>query len=114
MNEPIKITAKLGVYLASWSSPQSLIDAVRKGDHQRAAGILHFSTADMSAGSEPWPLVGGAEVVITLLPEDKIIAGKLVALQVELEHARAEWLTKQNEILERISKLQALTNEVQA
>jgi hypothetical protein len=61
-----------------------------------------------------WSLIGSAEVAVSFFPRDELVTQELKSLQAQLDHARAEWLTKQQEILERISKLQALTNEVEA
>lgn len=111
--DPIKITGTMGAYLPDWVKPQTLFDAVKKGEQQRVINILCISVTDMSKAKEPWPLVGTVDVTITMQPENSVVAGKLAALQAELDNARAEWLTRQQQILDQINNLQALPNEVQ-
>jgi hypothetical protein len=77
-----------------------------------AADALFFASNNMEPSG--WIRVGEAELTVRVHSENTIVAGQLQALQRELDHARAEWMTKQQAILERISKLQALTNEVEA
>lgn len=111
---PMKITATLKAWSSGDYSYRCLMDALRQNNQQEAAEQLAYSNADMDIGPEPWALVGDAEVTVTLRPRDEIAASQIAALQKELEHARAEWLTKQQVLVDRMSKLQALTNEVPA
>jgi hypothetical protein len=114
MNAPITITATLKAWSTSSHGSRRLLDAIREGEQQEAAEILVYSNSDMDKGSSPWTHVGDAEVTVRLCSRDEIVQNELRTLQVELDAARAEWLSKQREIMDRISKLQALTNEVEA
>jgi hypothetical protein len=91
-----------------------LMDALTEGDSQEAAETMFYSNADMGTGEAPWTQVGEADITIRVYSKDQLVQNELRSLQAELDHARAEWLTKQQALMERISKLQALTNEVQA
>ena len=114
MSQPITITATLPAWLPSWETATTFLDLVKDGKHQDAINKLHFTTGNMAAGSDPWARVGDAEITVTLAPRDDIVAAQLKSLDAELKNARAEWMTKQQAILDRISKLQALdyTQEV--
>lgn len=114
MNEPIVIRATLPAWLSSSYSMESVMRYIGAGHQARAAATIHYYDGDMSKGATPWTLVGEADITVRLFSQDKLVASQMQTLQQELNAARAEWLTKQNEILERISKLQALTNEVAA
>lgn len=56
-------------------------------------------------------VIGTAKVTVELHSEDEMTRRQLGALQKELTRERAESQARQNAILERISKLQALTME---
>jgi hypothetical protein len=58
-----------------------------------------------------YPLVGTAEVTVTLHSSDEIVQNQITALQTQLQDARAQAHLAEQAILERISKLQALTYE---
>lgn len=111
---PIEITTTLKVWTTSDYSMRCLMDAVQAGDPNEAASSLFYTNSEMDKTSDPWTCVGEAEVRVQLYQRDQLVQSHLATLNAELEHARAEWLTKQQALLERISKLQALTNEVQA
>jgi hypothetical protein len=114
MNAPITITATVGAWLTSTS--KSVEDVVRAAetDPQEAASDLGYSNFDMASGSYPWVRVGEAEIKVTLLPREQVASEQIKVLQSELDAERAKWLTAQQAILDRINKLQALTNEVEA
>lgn len=75
-------------------------------------GQIHFARHDMSNCG--WLEVGVATVEVTLHPLEEMTHRQLAALQAELQAHRAEAQVRENEILNRISKLQALTMEVVA
>jgi hypothetical protein len=104
----IVITATLRAWLPSWRSAKTLMQHVADGEHAAAADMLTFDSGDMGGGSDPWTYVGEAAVSVTLQPTDKIVAAQVIALKQQIEHARAEFLQKQSQILEQINKLQAL------
>lgn len=112
MNQ-IKITATVGAYLTSSRNPADLVDACGDPEqHEHLIGtLLTYSSWDMS---KAWAKVGDAEITVTMAPRDEQVAAALTALRGQLDDARAEWLQKQNEILERINKLQALEMTVEA
>lgn len=55
------------------------------------------------------PLIGTATVVIEFFPEDQIVGKQVDALRKQLEAMRAEHQRAQNALIDKISKLQALT-----
>lgn len=114
MSQPITITATLPAWLPPWEPATTFLDIVKDGKHQDAIDKLHFTALGMSSGDKPWTRVGDAEITVTLAPKDDIVAAQVKALEAELQNARAEWMTKQQAILDRISRLQALdyTQEV--
>jgi hypothetical protein len=111
---PITISATLNAFASSQWRLDQLMACLKRGDRESAVDELSFSLSDMTSGECPWILVGKADVSVTLIPQDELVASQLRSLKAELDHARAEWLTKQKQIVERINKLQALTNEVDA
>lgn len=112
MNGTITITATMPAWLPEFYSLDSMLDKIKAGKHAGVVDMLWFTEGDMSKGERPYTLIGEAEVVVKIMPRDQLAAAQVKALQAELDHARAQWLTKQQSILDRISKLQALTNEV--
>lgn len=54
-------------------------------------------------------LVGSAVVTVTLFSKDRIHAAELELLNKKLKATRAENQQRENDILDKISKLQALT-----
>lgn len=109
--QPITITATLPAWLTYGDGITRLLDHVKKGSGQAAASMLAYYAGDMTKGERPWTRVGTAELTITLLPSDDMTTAALQSLQAELASERAESMQRQNAILERISKLQALTYE---
>jgi hypothetical protein len=112
MSTPITITATLPAWASCSYTASKMLRHLKAGEQQKAADALFFASTDM--GPSGWVRVGEADLTVRVHSESAIVAGQLQALQRELDNARAEWMTKQQEILERISKLQALTNEVEA
>lgn len=58
---------------------------------------------------EGLPQIGTARVIITIDPQDKIVANQIEALRVQLQTVRAQHQREQNTIIDQISKLEALT-----
>jgi hypothetical protein len=112
MSTAITITATLPAWASSSYQATNMLRHLKDGEPQKAAETMFFASGDME--SLQWIRVGEADLTVRVHSESAIVAGQLQALQRELDNARAEWMTKQQEILERISKLQALTNEVEA
>ena len=55
------------------------------------------------------PMIGTATVVIEFFKEDQIVGKQVDALRKQLEVMRAEHQRAQNALIDKISKLQALT-----
>jgi len=107
MNAPITITATVGAYLPDHTSPVRVLDALNDpAKHAHLVGsTLFYAAHDMS---KTWMRVGDAEITLTLAPRDEQVAAAVKALQGQLEKERAEFMRKQQEILEQLSKVQAL------
>jgi hypothetical protein len=111
MNKPITITATLPAWLPSYTSVDDLMAAVLKGNTARVVDMPMYTITNMGKGSDPYTLIGEAEITLTLKPRDELVTAQVAALQRELQAERAESMRKQNAIMDRISKLQALTFE---
>jgi hypothetical protein len=114
MNEQITLTATVTAWLPSFNTVTSLMDAVRKANALRVVDLLTLTSTDMSKGSDPYALVGEAEVRVTIKTPDELVAAQVKALNAELEAVRIESAQRQAMLLEKISKLQALTYEAPA
>lgn len=112
MNAPITLTGTVDVWLTSSFDSLEKIVKVSESDPAAALSMLGYASHDMSTGQYPWARIGTAEVTVSFVSREEATAGQLKVLQHELAEARAAWMTKQQGILERINKLQALTNEV--
>lgn len=112
MAEPITITATLPAWLFYFYSVDDLMAALKKGDANAAMGLMSFTAQDRSQGDNPYTLIGEAEITVTLRSRDQLVTSQLEALNKSLQVERAESIKRQNVILDRISKLKALTNEV--
>lgn len=108
MNQPITVTATVAAWLASSYSPTELLDRIARGDAIGAVEKLAFYRPVDAEAFGDWVRVGDAQVTVTLLPRDEQVSRAVAMLKQQLEQARAEWLTKQQEIMTSISKLQAL------
>jgi hypothetical protein len=109
MSNPIKITATVPAWLTSSSSRLEQLIETAKDDPADALSRLGYSILEMDVGSYPWVRVGEAEITVTLMPLDTVVAGQVAVPKAELQQERAESMRKQNAILDRISKLSALT-----
>lgn len=114
MSDTIKITGHVAVWLPDYYTPTDLRVCCDKGSPDEVLGLLSlFGKLDRKTFSKA-VRVGDAEVTVTFYSANKQVQSAMTALNAQMEQARAEFLTKQAEIMERISKLQALTNEVEA
>jgi hypothetical protein len=111
MDKPITITATVAAWLPAHKKPHELVDLLKAGDATRLAGSLWYYGAPDKAAFGDWTRVGEADITLRLLSEDEQVRMAVSGLQRQLEEARAAWLTKQQEILAEISKLQALSFE---
>lgn len=104
-------TATIKAWTTSkWSTIDEAIHMIKQGEEARAVSSLSFTNADMS-DMEDWVLVGTAEVKVTLYPREEALAKELDGLNSQLQKVRAENYMRENAILDRISKLQAITYE---
>lgn len=79
-----------------------------------ATGLTQPMLAEEKDGyfaREGYPLIGTAEVTVTLHSSDEIVQNQIASLQTQLQDARAQAHKAEQAILEKISKLQALTYE---
>lgn len=95
-----KVTFQAKAYLSQYSS----LERVIKGEDmpQITQGGTYFE-------KEGYPLIGTVEVIITLHSTDKIVQNQIEALNKQLQQQRADAYRAEQAILEKISKLQALT-----
>lgn len=108
MNEAIKITVTAPAWLMPNHEVRSFLERVKQDRHP--LDCLTFWNWD--AAKHGYTRVGEADVTVRLFSEDTLVANQLKAYQVELDLARAEWMRNQQAILDKITKLQALPNEV--
>lgn len=102
----MKIETTVNVYAYGDYEVGKFIENMRSGNAEAAAARLSYTHAALR-GAE-WIKVGTAKLTAEILPADAIHDSRLAALKAELEKERAESQMKQNAILDRISKLQAL------
>lgn len=114
MNAPIEISGTVHAYntSAEWVSNTEILSraarvAAGELEPQCVLTNIHVTPSDMTK-IQGWSLIGSAELTVRFFPPEQMVTEELKALNAQLDHARAEWLQKQGEILERISKLQAL------
>ena len=105
----ITFTGTIGAWLSdpSWKGIDYVIEQVRNGKNDAASNDIAYSNQDMT--SSGWVKVGTATVTVTLDGIDEITAGQVLALQSQLEKFRANAHLHEQQILARISKLQAIT-----
>ena len=103
-------TVKAWLPSPEWQTMDDLLQMVERGEMDRAADFLNYSRLDMT--KHGWVEVGTATITVTLNPADLMVGKQLDALSAELHRDLADSQVRQNAIMERISKLQALTMEV--
>jgi hypothetical protein len=110
-SNPVTITGTLKVWTASaWRKIDYVLDRHEAGEADEALEALSFVNSDMSR-AENWAEVGEATVTVKLYPHDKIVSKELDGLKTQLQAVRAENQQRENAILDRISKLQAIDFE---
>jgi ssRNA-specific RNase YbeY (16S rRNA maturation enzyme) len=112
MNAPITVTATVPVWLMPHHSIDALLHRTRKGEP--LTDMLSFWTWDLSKSSDPYTRIGEAQITINFVSSDEMVQSRIQSLRNEIDAARSAFLQKQKDVLEQISKLQALTNEVEA
>lgn len=102
-------TAKVKAWTTSDYALERLIDGIQAGDVSKAIPDLFYANSNMATSG--WVLVGEATITLDANNYDKLAEEQLATLEAQLAHERAESQLRQNAILDRISKLQALTFE---
>jgi hypothetical protein len=109
MSEPIKFTGTTKVWTTSqWRNVEHILHLVKEGDLDEAASGMTYINHDMS-DAEGWVEVGVATITVTFHPREELVAKELEGLNTHLQKVRAENHMRENAILDRISKLQAIT-----
>jgi hypothetical protein len=108
MSTPIQFTGTVKAWATSqWRNVDHILHLVKEGDFDEAASVMTYTNNDMS-DAEGWAEAGVATIAITLHPRDELVAKELEGLSTQLQKVRAENQQRENAILDRISKLQAL------
>lgn len=111
MNKPIQVTATLPAWLPAHERMDDVLLLVKQGKLADALSRLHYSTSEMDKCRDPWLRCGEADIKLTLFAQNELVAEQLRLLNQELQRIRVESQLAQQVILERISKLQAITYE---
>lgn len=108
MSTPVKITGTLKAWTTSkWRGIDEINHMISEGKNDEAINGMTYLSNDMSAVDE-WTEVGIAEITVTFYPRDTVVDKELNGLNTQLQKVRAENQQRENAILDRISKLQAL------
>lgn len=108
MTTPVKITGTAKAWTTSkWRGIDEINHMIVEGENDEAISGMTYINHDMS-GTEEWTEVGIAEITVTFYPREEVVAKELEGLNKQLEKVRAENHMRENAILDRISKLQAL------
>lgn len=89
-----------------WMGEYTNLEEIASGKSMPTIAAKDSDWSDMN-----YTRVGTAKVVVSLCSEDEVLQNKLHSLNAALQKERAESQSRQNYILEQISKLQALTFE---
>jgi hypothetical protein len=92
---------------SKWRGIESILHSVAEGRLDEAVSEMTYINHDMSS-AEDWTEVGIAQITVTLHPRDVVVEKELSGLKQQLEKVRAENHMRENAILDRISKLQAI------
>jgi hypothetical protein len=108
MSTPIQFTGTVKAWTTStYRNIDHVLHMAKEENLDEAASVLTYTNNDMS-NVEDWVEVGVATITITLHPRDELVAKELEGLNTQLQKVRAENQQRENAILDRISKLQAL------
>jgi len=109
MSTPIQFTGTTKAWTTSqWRNVDHILHLVKEGDFDEAASEMTYINHDMS-DAESWVEVGVATITVTFHPREELVAKELDGLNTQLQKVRAENQQRENAILDRISKLQAIT-----
>lgn len=113
--EPIVLRGAASVWLAGYALERhgaaSIITEMVSGRRHITDPIFSQPDANHGRGGDPWLKIGTAELVVTLTPPDTLAADEIRTLQRNLEAMRAQHHLAQQALLDRISKLQAITHQ---
>lgn len=106
-----EFTGEIKVWLSrpEWKSLEELAFLIEAGKNDQAVDYLTTSNYDMSTSG--WIEVGTATMSVKLHSADAVLGNQIAALHQELQTCRANAQLRENEIMDKISKLQALTYE---
>lgn len=111
MSTPVKITGTAKAWTTSkWRGIDEINHMIAESKNDEAISGMTYINHDMS-GIEEWTEVGIAEITVTFYPREDVVAKELEGLNKQLEKMRAENHMRENLILDRISKLQALEHK---
>lgn len=85
-----------------------VIEAAKQGRKDEALGILAFSATNMTS-IEDWTMVGIATVTVEFFPREQIVAREVEGLREQLRQHRINAHAAEQALLDKISKLQAIT-----
>lgn len=111
MTTPVKITGTAKAWTTSkWRGIDEINHMIAEGENDEAISGMTYINHDMS-GTEEWTEVGIAEITVTFYPREDVVAKELKGLSAQLQKVRADNMMRENAILDRISKLQALEHK---
>lgn len=104
----ITSTVPVSIYTPCWSA-SDVRQWAAEGSHKKIAERVAYGVGSRAEYMQ----IGTAEVVITLMTPSETAAAEVAELNAQLAEVRAAFHAKQAQILERISKLQALESSVE-
>lgn len=108
MSNPITFTGTVKAWTTSrWENIDHVLHTIKGGKLDEAASSMTYINHDMGSFEE-WAEVGVATITVTLHPRDELVAKELEGLNAQLQKVRADNAMRENAILDRISKLQAI------
>jgi hypothetical protein len=108
MSTAITFTGTTKAWTTSkWRDIDSLLHTVKEGKFDDAAAEMSYLNHDMS-DTDGWAEVGIATITVTFHPREELVSKELEGLNAQLQKVRADNMMRENAILDRISKLQAL------
>lgn len=114
MSQPITITATVAAWVSAGYNQKDLLAAIEGGNNIAAINAAAlWGNPDIKTFGD-YIRIGEADVTLRLVPRDEQVQLAVAALQKQLDADRAKWLTRQQQILAEISKLQAIGYEAPA
>jgi hypothetical protein len=108
MSNPVQFTGTAKAWTTGkWRDIESVLHTVKGGEVDQAVSDMTYTNHDMSA-TEEWVEVGVATITVTLHPREVLFERELEGLNAQLAKVRADNHMRENAILDRISKLQAI------